>query len=156
MEQTVEQTLEQQLAAAVPIYIRSHVGGGFHRLSEFSYFTAELKYVTATTLGGSEYVLDGSLKSLEERYGSLLVRVHRKCLVPAYLLSALESYENPETAPRDFTWGSTVYYAVVDTSRVPQWDGESRMLTRVPVSRRHVSVVRQHLRRQDVMSRISK
>jgi two-component system response regulator AlgR len=65
---------------------RSHlcvsVAGDLHLLpvEEILYFHADQKYVTARTRQ-KEYLLDDSLKALEEEFSGLFLRIHRNALV---------------------------------------------------------------------------
>ncbi|MDM7322024.1 MAG: LytTR family DNA-binding domain-containing protein [Gammaproteobacteria bacterium] len=52
-------------------------------------FLAEEKYVTACTTEG-EYVLDQSLRQLEEQQGERFLRVHRSALVAKAAIQGLE------------------------------------------------------------------
>ncbi|MCY7307307.1 MAG: LytTR family DNA-binding domain-containing protein [Rhodoferax sp.] len=64
-------------------------------LAEVAYLKAELKYLTLRTVQRS-YILDGSLSELEEKFGSLFLRVHRNALVARRLVRALEKYYDNE------------------------------------------------------------
>jgi two-component system, LytTR family, response regulator AlgR len=64
-------------------------------VSEVIYFKAELKYVTVRTVGRS-YISDASLSELEERHGTLFLRIHRNALVARRALRALERHDDPE------------------------------------------------------------
>ncbi|MES2425006.1 MAG: LytTR family DNA-binding domain-containing protein [Pseudomonadota bacterium] len=63
-------------------------------LAEVLYLKAELKYVTVRT-SAREYVLDGSLSELEQRYSGYFLRVHRNALVAKSALRALERHVDP-------------------------------------------------------------
>ena len=60
-------------------------------LVEVLYFKAELKYVTVRT-ASKNYILDGSLSELEERYGEAYLRIHRNALVAKRAMRALERH----------------------------------------------------------------
>lgn len=94
-------------------------------VAEVLYFKAELKYVTVRTADAS-HVLDGSLNQLEERHGQQFLRVHRNALVARHAIRTLERLPD-----EDEGWG--VRLAGVDEL--------------VPVSRRHVTTVRELLSR---------
>jgi len=64
-------------------------------LAEVAYLKAELKYLTLRTAQRS-YILDGSLSELEEKFGSLFLRVHRNALVARRLVRALEKHYDSE------------------------------------------------------------
>jgi len=87
-------------------------------LARLCYFEAREKFVLAVTRD-ARYVLDLSLRELEERYGTELLRVHRRTLV---LRSRLERL-------------------------LPDENGRARVVLRgletpLPVSRRHLAAVR--------------
>jgi two-component system, LytTR family, response regulator AlgR len=63
-------------------------------LLEVLYFKAELKYVTVRT-ASKNYILDGSLSELEERYATHFLRVHRNALVARRAIYAIEKYYDP-------------------------------------------------------------
>lgn len=79
----------QTKQARMHLSIRSR--GNLERLpiSEVLYFRAEQKYVVARHSQG-EALLDESLKSLEEEFGHLFVRIHRNALVAEAAIVALE------------------------------------------------------------------
>ena len=52
-------------------------------------FRADNKYVTART-GDAEYLLEESLKALEDEFGARFVRIHRNALVAAAFITGLE------------------------------------------------------------------
>lgn len=64
-------------------------------LGEVLYIKAELKYLTVRT-AVRDYILDGSLNELEERFGTRLLRVHRNALVARHSVRALEKHHDPE------------------------------------------------------------
>jgi two-component system response regulator AlgR len=81
------QSLLQRLHADSPApTCRSHlcvsVAGDLHLLpvADIVYFQADHKYVTAQTLQQA-YLLDDSLKALEEEFADSFIRVHRNALV---------------------------------------------------------------------------
>ena len=63
-----------------------------HRLAlnEILYAHAEQKYVILYTRQGREWVWDGSLNQLEEKYPQFFVRIHRSTLVQRQLLRQLK------------------------------------------------------------------
>jgi two-component system, LytTR family, response regulator AlgR len=63
-------------------------------LADVLYFKAELKYVTVRT-ASRNYILDGSLSELEERYATHFLRVHRNALVARRAIRAIEKYYDP-------------------------------------------------------------
>jgi two-component system response regulator AlgR len=64
-------------------------------LSEVVYFKAELKYITVRT-ARRNYILDGSLGELEEKYGERFMRVHRNALVAKRAARALQKHHDAE------------------------------------------------------------
>lgn len=85
--QVFHQAQLQLLQTALPPENRrSHlcvqVAGDLHLLpvDEILYFHADQKYVTARTRC-KEYLLDDSLKALEEEFAELFLRIHRNALV---------------------------------------------------------------------------
>ncbi|MDD3448814.1 MAG: LytTR family DNA-binding domain-containing protein [Gammaproteobacteria bacterium] len=67
------------------------VRGGVRRIpvADVAYFQAEQKYVTVAC-GERRYLIEESLKQLEEDLGEQFVRIHRNALVSAAHLEALE------------------------------------------------------------------
>lgn len=92
-------------------------------LEEIRCFVADLKYTTLRT-AGEEALIDDSLKSLEEEFPGLFLRVHRNALV------ALAHIEALEKAP-----AGTLHLRLAGLAEP------------VEVSRRHAGAVRQRLRR---------
>lgn len=85
--QVFQQAQLQTLQTVLPSETcRSHlcvqVAGDLHLLpvDEILYFHADQKYVTARTRA-KEFLLDDSLKALEEEFSGLFLRVHRNALV---------------------------------------------------------------------------
>ncbi|WP_295961157.1 LytTR family DNA-binding domain-containing protein [Rhodoferax sp.] len=64
-------------------------------LSGVLYLKAELKYITVRT-ASKNYILDGALGELEQRYASVFIRIHRNALVSRRALRALEKHFDPE------------------------------------------------------------
>ena len=64
-------------------------------LSSVLYLKAELKYITVRT-ASKNYILDGALGELEQRYASVFIRIHRNALVSRKALQALEKHFDPE------------------------------------------------------------
>jgi len=57
-------------------------------LADVRYFKAELKYLTVRTVE-REYLMEGSLAELEERYGERFLRIHRNALVARHAMRAV-------------------------------------------------------------------
>jgi two-component system response regulator AlgR len=64
-------------------------------LASVLYLKAELKYITVRT-ASKNYILDGALGELEQRYASGFVRIHRNALVSRRALRALEKHFDPQ------------------------------------------------------------
>jgi two-component system response regulator AlgR len=81
----------QALQKDETVYVSGSQRGGIVRiaLDDVFYFMADQKYVTACHAGG-EALLEESLKSLEERFGSRLLRVHRNALIVRQRLQGLK------------------------------------------------------------------
>ena len=93
-------------------------------LSDILYARAEQKYVILHTRLGREWVWDGSLSQLEEKYPHVFVRIHRSTLVQRQLLRQLKHCVQAD--------GSEGWLL--------QLEGASNLL---PVSRRQLAAVRQ-------------
>jgi two-component system response regulator AlgR len=104
--------------------LSAHYRGGLQTvpLDDILYLQAQHKYVTVHHIGG-ELLVDESLKSLEDEFQDLFVRIHRNALVARSRLSALDKDAdgNLEVHLRD----------------CPE---------RLPVSRRHLPEIRRWLR----------
>ncbi len=94
-------------------------------MAEVLYLKAELKYVTLRT-AQHHYVLDDSLTDLEEKLGTLMIRVHRNALVAR---AALRSLQRRDDADGTEGWAVQV-------------NGTGEWLT---VSRRQVPLVKEAL-----------
>jgi two-component system response regulator AlgR len=87
------EALRRMSEGAVPV--RSHVCAIYRGaarsvpIEDIRYFRAEEKYVVARH-GGGELLLEESLKSLEQDFGTRLLRIHRNALVAKAYLSGLE------------------------------------------------------------------
>lgn len=64
-------------------------------LSRVIYFKAELKYITVRTVT-KNYILEGSLTELEEKYPKRFIRIHRNALIARRYVRALEKHHDPE------------------------------------------------------------
>lgn len=105
-------------------HLSAHYRGGLQTVpvDEIVYLLAQHKYVTVRYVSG-ELLLDESLKSLEEEFPDLFLRIHRNALVARSQITGLAK------APD----GSTM---------VTLRDSEDRL----PVSRRHLPEIRRWLR----------
>lgn len=64
-------------------------------LHQIIYFKAELKYITVRT-SARNYILDGSLNELEEKYRERFMRIHRNALIARRSVHALEKHYDAE------------------------------------------------------------
>ena len=64
-------------------------------LAEVLYLKAELKYITVRT-AARNFILDGSLNELEEKYAAQFMRVHRNALVARRAVRALVKHYDAE------------------------------------------------------------
>ena len=71
------------------IAVRHREGLRLIPLDEVQFFFAEQKYTTVKHLKGDDLIED-SLRSLEDEFGSALVRIHRNALVSVRYLEAIE------------------------------------------------------------------
>ncbi len=94
-------------------------------LGDVIYLKAELKYITVRTVM-REYIYDGSLSELEQKFGHLFVRVHRNALVARRCVRAVEKVHDP----------------VEGEGWVVRLDGVDERLS---VSRRQLAAVRESL-----------
>jgi two-component system response regulator AlgR len=92
---------------------RSHlcvqVAGDLHLLSidEILYFHADQKYVTARTRQ-KEYLLDDSLKALEEEFSGLFLRIHRNALVSLRHIADLRRQEDGQVLVKFHDFNETL------------------------------------------------
>lgn len=96
-------------------------------LADVVYFKAELKYITVRT-AARQFILDGSLNELEEKYADRFLRIHRNALIARRAARALEKHHDPEEGEG---WAVRL-------------DGVAELLL---VSRRQVALVREMLAR---------
>ncbi|MFV0268470.1 MAG: LytR/AlgR family response regulator transcription factor, partial [Draconibacterium sp.] len=79
-------------ATSIPVKVGDRVI--FVRLDEVSYIQADEKYVTVVTKHAKSYVLDSSLKRLEEKLPDYFIRVHKSYLVNKNLLKEIRKHFN--------------------------------------------------------------
>lgn len=79
-------------ATSLPVKVGDRVI--FVRLDEVSYIQADEKYVTVVTKHTKSYVLDSSLKRLEEKLPGYFIRVHKSFLVNKNLLKEIRKHFN--------------------------------------------------------------
>jgi len=66
----------------------------FVRLDEVAYFTADEKYVSIVTKQSKSYILDSSLKKLEDKLPPYFIRVHKSYIVNKNLLKEVRRHFN--------------------------------------------------------------
>jgi len=66
----------------------------FVRLDEVSYFKADEKYVSIITKHSKSYMLDTSLKQLEEKLPASFIRVHKTFLINKNLIKEIRKHFN--------------------------------------------------------------
>lgn len=93
-------------------------------VSDILYFQADQKYVSVCHVHGEELAND-TLRTLEQEFGERFLRIHRNALVAADRLTGLSQLP-----------GGGYEVALDGTPR------------RLPVSRRHLGLIRRHLRQQ--------
>ncbi|EXJ16711.1 alginate biosynthesis regulator [Imhoffiella purpurea] len=94
-------------------------------LSDVIYLRADHKYVTVKHLGG-ELLIDESLRSLEQEFPDLFVRIHRNALVARNRFLGLEKHSDGTT-----------------------WARLHDCPDRLQVSRRHLAQIRRWLGQRD-------
>lgn len=115
--------LDNDTPARTHISARTHKGLECIALADILYFQAEHKYVTVYHSQG-ETLIDDSLKTLENEFPDLLVRIHRSILVNRNAIERLERSANSQ---------QLLYL---------------RNLTEpLPVSRRHAGPLRERMQR---------
>lgn len=79
-------------ATTLPVKVGDRVI--FIRLDEVSYFKADEKYVSIVTKHAKSYILDSSLKKLENKLPTHFIRVHKSFLVNKNLLKEIRKHFN--------------------------------------------------------------
>lgn len=79
-------------ATSLPVKVGDRVV--FVRLDEVSYFQADEKYVSVVTKHAKSYLLDSSLKKLEEKLPAYFIRVHKSYLINRNLLKEVNKHFN--------------------------------------------------------------
>lgn len=79
-------------ATTLPVKVGDRVI--FVRLDEVSYFKADEKYVSVVTKHSKSYILDTSLKQLEEKLPASFIRVHKAYLVNKNLVKEIRKHFN--------------------------------------------------------------
>ncbi|WP_186756228.1 LytR/AlgR family response regulator transcription factor [Echinicola salinicaeni] len=95
MDQLIEQfnrQLKKTETSSIPVKVGDRVI--FIRLEEVSYFQADEKYISIITKHAKSYILDTSLKKLEEKLPDYFIRVHKSYLINKKLLKEINKYYN--------------------------------------------------------------
>ncbi|MCK3686193.1 LytTR family transcriptional regulator DNA-binding domain-containing protein [Maribellus sp. YY47] len=79
-------------ATSIPVKVGDRVI--FVRLDEVSYIQADEKYVTVVTKHSKSYILDSSLKKLEDKLPDYFIRVHKSYLINKNLLKEIRKHFN--------------------------------------------------------------
>ncbi|MGE0019583.1 MAG: LytR/AlgR family response regulator transcription factor [Draconibacterium sp.] len=79
-------------ATTLPVKVGDRVI--FVRLDEVSYFKADEKYVSVVTKHSKSYILDTSLKQIEEKLPASFIRVHKAYLVNKNLVKEIRKHFN--------------------------------------------------------------
>ena len=91
-------------------------------IDEIIYFKADQKYVTLRT-ADQEYLIEESLKALEEEFSNQFIRIHRNALVAQHKLHGLKKNHNSQVC---------ISFSEIDDL--------------LEVSRRHLSLIRKKLK----------
>lgn len=95
LNKLIEQlTLENKKSEATTIPVKLGDKIIFIRLNEVSYFKADEKYVSLVTKHAKSYILDSSLKKLEEKIPGYFIRVHKSYIVNKNLLKEVRKHYN--------------------------------------------------------------
>ena len=84
--------IKKSEATTIPVKVGDRVI--FVRLDEVSYFKADEKYVSLITKHTKSYILDSSLKKLEEKLPSHFIRVHKSYIINRNLLKEVRKHFN--------------------------------------------------------------
>lgn len=79
-------------ATSIPVKVGDRII--FVRLDEVSYFQSDEKYITVVTKHSKSYILDSSLKKLEEKLPDYFIRVHKSYLINKNLLKEIRKHFN--------------------------------------------------------------
>lgn len=78
--------------SSIPVKVGDRVI--FVRLDEVSYLQADEKYVTIVTKHAKSYLLDSSLKKMEDKLPDYFIRVHKSYLINKNLLKEIRKHFN--------------------------------------------------------------
>ena len=97
----------------------------FLRLDEVSYFKADEKYVSIITKHSKSYILDTSLKQLEEKLPASFIRVHKSYIINKNLVKEIRKHFNnrfifilDDYDQSKITSGRSYYQAVRELSEI--------------------------------------
>jgi two-component system, LytTR family, response regulator len=97
----------------------------FVRLDEVSYFKADEKYVSIITKHSKSYILDTSLKQLEEKLPASFIRVHKSYIINKNLVKEIRKHFNnrfifilDDYDQSKITSGRSYYQAVRELSEI--------------------------------------
>jgi two-component system LytT family response regulator len=79
-------------ATTIPVKVGDRVI--FIRLDEVSYFKADEKYVSIITKHAKSYILDSSLKKLEDKLPGHFIRIHKSFIINKNLLKEIRKHFN--------------------------------------------------------------
>lgn len=82
-------TASQTTSLRTHVAARSHQGVQLIAVEDILYFMAEQKYVSVVTTD-KEVLIEESLKSLEDEFAELFVRIHRNALIARQAISGLK------------------------------------------------------------------
>lgn len=104
-------------ASSIPVKIGDRVI--FVRLDEVAYIKSDEKYVDIVTKHSKSYVLDSSLKKLEEKLPTYFIRVHKSYLINKNLLKEIRKHFNnrfvlilDDYSQSKITSGRSYYHAI--------------------------------------------
>lgn len=86
------QAYRKQEVTSIPVKVGDRVV--FVRLEDVSYLQADEKYVTVVTKHAKTYILDASLKKLEEKLPAYFMRVHKSYIINNNLLKEVKKHFN--------------------------------------------------------------
>ncbi len=95
LTQLISQFSQQQVkneAKSIPVKVGDRVI--FVRLDEVSYIQADEKYASVVTKHAKSYIVDSSLKKLEEKLPDYFIRVHKSYLINKNLLKEIRKHFN--------------------------------------------------------------
>ncbi|WP_439484290.1 LytR/AlgR family response regulator transcription factor [Cyclobacterium plantarum] len=104
-------------ASSIPVKVGDRII--FLRLEEVSYLQADEKYVSIVTKYAKSYILDSSLKKLEDKLPAYFIRVHKSYLINKNLLKEIRKHFNSrfllimdDYSQSEITSGRSYYQAI--------------------------------------------